>query len=65
MALGIVTCPECEGYGKAVNNFDLPINQFDNRATNYRKQTKVYRSDGREFVDKDCPGCNGAKIAYV
>lgn len=60
MSWGLVRCPECEGTGKAVNHFDLPKDIFDK--SDYVIDNKMCRSDGREFLDYECPICGGKGI---
>jgi len=60
MGVGLFTCPECEGTGKAVDKFDFPI---DLSKPSYFIDRNQYRSDGRVFLDCRCPICNGTGIA--
>lgn len=57
MNMEFIKCPKCEGYGKAVNHFDLPRNLF--RDSSFIIDNKKYRSDGREYYAHDCEMCEG------
>lgn len=54
-----VTCPECEGVGKAINYFDPVI------IDKFVVDTKQRRSDGREYFDRKCPRCEGEKTILL
>jgi len=64
MAKGIreIICPECEGFGRAVNYFDPPQNRhmigvYAPRI--YEKDDRCRRSDGRLYEDYECSVCHG------
>ncbi|GIP10415.1 hypothetical protein J1TS5_25850 [Paenibacillus macerans] len=54
-------CPECEGVGKKVDYFELPVDpierEYGNKEVVIRKRPQ--RSDGRKYIDELCPVCKG------
>jgi len=59
-----IACPECEGFGKAVNYFDMPENSLENKER-HKSTSKSQRSDGRSYLEDKCPRCGGEKYVIV
>ena len=52
------TCPECEGWGKKVNHFDLPERKIKQEQSMEIKYPT--RSDGKSYDwNERCPVCMG------
>ncbi len=62
--LALKKCHKCEGYGKVINQFDLPVNEEKRLSSVY----SVYRDnqftvDGRMLSDWECDYCHGSGTA--